>query len=200
MSSCEYWELVDRIMVENPEEPLLASLTERHTKVAEVYLALALKRLEQKPEVSAPEEVIPDETLRELWRQRTALFGEMNKLSNRFHECKSDGQRADNSRAVLAIWDRILAVKAKIEYYQQHGSLPEEIGEQLPDNPVALGKKVASLRARISQKKAALLSLAALDPGTPGKDDKIAAGEQDLKDLRHLLGLAVNKLQPYGEE
>lgn len=140
-----------------------------------------------------------DDTLRALWRERTRLFGEMNKQSNLFHSCSTDADRAANSDRVLAWWNDILAVKAKIAHYEQHGELPpvEQEGEELPDNPVALSKKLASLRARISQVKKKLLDLASLDPSTGGKQSKIDAAENDLKRLRFQEGKAVEKLKTY---
>jgi len=208
MTPKEYWEKVDLIESRNPHEILLSTIKTGHSAVNEVYLGAALKRLRSMPapqadpepeeEIEVPEEQA-DETLRGLWRERTSLFGEMNKLSNKFHDCKTDDQRAKNSKHILHIWQQILAVKANMAYYKAHKSLPEPISDEdeLPENPVALSKKLNSIRARISQKKQVLREIAALDEHTEGKAAKIQQGEDDLKRLKHLAGLAEQKLKAH---
>lgn len=208
MTTTQY--LADVALIEryNPGEVLLPTLRAGHSRANEMYLRAALKRVPD-PAMGAPDDPeepdwkgqtpYADETLRALWRERTRLFGEMNRQSNRFHDCKTDEQRAENSRLVLGWWADILSAKAKIAYYEQHGELPPvaEEGDELPDNPVALSKKVASLRARISQTKKKLTDLAGLDPGTPGLQSKIDAAENDLKQLRFQAGKAEEKLKGY---
>lgn len=204
MTPAQYTASLALIESRNPGEVLLGTLRAGYSRVNEIYMRSALKRLPEEPEETEEpdwkaETPYADETLRGLWRERTRLFGEMNRQSNRFHECKTDEQRAENSKRVLAWWSDILAAKAKIAYYEQHGELPPvtEEGEELPDNPVALSKKLASLRARVSQAKKKLIDLAGLDEGTPGKQSKINAAEDDLKQLRYMVGKAEVKLKGY---
>lgn len=208
MKEAEYIEHLSRIARQNPAEPLLPALRAGYSRANVLYIKAALRRM---PTAGSDMEAEPrwqdrtphaDETLRSLWRERTRLFGLMNKQSNAFHNCRTDADRADNSRRVLSWWDDILAVKAKIAYYEQHGALPAEPEEadELPDNPVQLSKRLNSLRARISQKKAQLRDLAGLDEGTPGKQSKIDAAERDLKALKHQAGMAEVKLRVYGQE
>lgn len=208
MKEAEYIEHLGRIVRQNPAEPLLPALRAGYSRANVLYIKAALRRM---PTAGSDMEAEPrwqdrthhaDETLRALWRERTRLFGMMNKQSNAFHNCRTDDDRADNSRRVLSWWDDILAVKAKIAYYEQHGALPAEPEEadELPDNPVQLSKRLNSLRARISQKKAQLRDLAGLDEGTPGKQSKIDAAERDLKALKHQAGMAEVKLRVYGQE
>jgi hypothetical protein len=197
MSAKEYQSLLALIEQRNAVEPLLPVLRRGHNPANEMYIRFAEKRLPAPELERAPQEA--DETLQNLWRDRTRLFGEMNKQSNVFHSCRTDAERAENSRKVLAWWSDILAVKAKISHYEQHGEVPNEVddGDELPDNAVALAKKLNSLRARISQTKARLRDLAGLDAGTPGKQAKIDLAEHDLKTLTHLSGLAQEKLKSY---
>lgn len=203
MTREQYIESVALIERHNPGEVLLGTLRSGHSRVNEIYLRAALKRLPAEEDMPEPDwkgqTPYADETLRGLWRERTRLFGEMNRQSNRFHECKTDEQRAANSRLVLAWWNDILAVKSKIAYYEQHGELPPvaEEGEELPDNAALLAKKLASLRARASQVKKKLLDLAGLDEGTPGKQAQINDAEEDLKRLGFMIGKASVKLKGY---
>lgn len=202
MTKEAYIEAVQYIERNNPGEALLPVLRKGHSSANEMYLRVALKRCPEDVPDLKDRTPYADDVLRGLWRDRTRLFGEMNKQSNRFHECKTDEQRAENSRRVLAWWSDILAAKAKIEWYEAHGELPPvaDDSDDLPDNPVALGKKLNSLRARASQVKKKLVDLAGLDPGTPGRESKISAAENDLKQIRFMIGKAEVKLEEYGAE
>lgn len=209
MTADEYTAALRSIEQGNPTEALLPVLRTGHSRANEMYMRAALKRLI--PPKSAELEgsshepdwkgqtPYADDTLRALWRERTRLFGEMNKQSNLFHTCKTDEERAANSARVLSWWDDIQAAKAKIAHYEQHGELPtpEHEGDDLPDNPALLAKKLASLRARISQVKKKITDIAGLDEGTPGKQSKIDAAENDLKQLQFLAGKAAVKLKEY---
>ena len=205
MTEEQYNENLALITRRNPGEVLLNTLQTGYTRVNTIYMAAAVKRLPAE-EMEAPDlkghTPYADETLWGLWRERTKLFGEMHKQSNLFHQCQTDNQRAENSKKVLGWWKSILAVKAKIEYYEHHGEMPpaEDGAEPMPDNPVALGKKLNSIRARISQKKQQLEALAGLDEGTPEKQSKIDAAEADLRTLKYMAGLAQEKLKTYEQE
>lgn len=225
MNAQEYTAALRRIEDGNPGEVLLPVLRTGHSRVNEMYLRSALRRIpspqshtrsmspleggrgvnleggqgrEEEPDWKS-RTPYADETLRALWRERTRLFSEMNKQSNLFHECRTDADRAGNSAKVLSWWDDILAAKAKIAWYEQHGELPPvaEDGDELPDNAALLAKKLNSLRARVSQVKKKLLDIASLDEGTPGKQSKINAAEDDLKQLRFMAGKAEEKLKAY---
>jgi len=216
MTADEYTAALRRIEQGNPTEALLPVLRTGHNRANEMYMRAALKRVNPSPDPSpegrgdAARSTSPlhsgegmgggaDDTLRALWRERTRLFGEMNKQSNIFHTCKSDAERAANSARVLSWWDDIQTAKAKIAHYEQHGELPtpEHEGEDLPNNAALLSKKLNSLRARISQVKKKITDIAGLDEGTPGKQSKIDAAENDLKQLQFLAGKAAVKLKEY---
>jgi len=200
-----------KVEAANPKEPLLAALRKGVSTINIRYMTVALSRLptvleDELVEINhAPEpkdEVAiepPSETLRDLWAERTRLFGLMNKQSNKFHECTSDKERAENSQIVMRWWRDICAIKAKIAYYEQHGEVPEEVSAEstLSHNPALLSKQTLSLRARISQAKQKLRELAGLDPSTPGKSGKIANYESKLRDMKHLLGIAEQKIKDY---
>ena len=137
MTKEQYTEAVERIARLNPGELLLPALRKGHSAATEIYLRSALRRCpDEEPDWKA-QTPYADETLRALWRERTRLFGEMNKQSNLFHACKTDEERAANSAKVLSWWDDIRAVKSKIAWYEAHGELPPvaEEDDELPDNP-----------------------------------------------------------------
>lgn len=202
MTDREYWDKVAALVRLNAAEPLLQSLHTGHTRVTEAYLSLAWKRIpkeEDEPDEveGAPEdEYVADETMRELWRRRTELFGEMNKLSNKFHDCKTDAQRRLNSELIMSIWSQITRVKAQIAQYKETGELYDQPGAaEMPENPVALGKKLNSLRSQRSQLKKKILDIAGLDEGTPGKQSDINKLEDDIKKLTFQIGIAEQRLQ-----
>lgn len=201
MTHQEYSQHLLRIERDNPTEVLLPALRSGWSRANEMYMRAALRRVNTVAEKVAEPAIArqADGNLRALWSERTRLFGEMNRLSNHFHECRTDADRAGNSAAILHKWQEILAVKSKIAHYEQHGELPPEPEEEdeLPENPVLLSKKLNSLRAGISQTKAKLESAAGLDDATPGKAANIERLEAKLKRLKHLGGLAEVKLKSY---
>jgi len=214
MNERQYKAALAKIERNNPGEPLLSTLRGGWSKINMLYIGIALKRMPTviDDEEYEPEEVAqvvirtknvqsktPDDVLRGLWAERTRLFGEMNKQSNLFHACKSDEDRAANSEKVLGWWKDILRVKGNILHYEEYGELPKSaaVGDELSDNAVSLGKQLASIRARISQTQAKITEVASLDPNTPGKEAKIQDYEVKLRDLKHLRGLAEQKLKSY---
>ena len=200
MTRQEYEQAVALIERRNPGETLLNTLRAGYRPVNEIYIRAALRRL---PPVGLKTEGIAgeerdtqrdrrgaDAQLRELWGERTRLFGEMNKCSNHFHECKSDDERAANSRSIRVIWGKILEVKDRIEYYEQHGELPAPTDEErfpIPDDLVEIVKKQLSLRAQISQRKRQLDGLAGLHESDPERA-KIPDIEAKLAELKLYLG------------
>lgn len=206
MTTQEYSQHLRCIERDNPREVLLSALRSGHTRANVMYMRAALKRVPTVEEIEQEAEAYPpelrraaDDTLKAMWAERTRLFGEMNKMSNFFHDCKTDEERAANSAAILRKWQEILVVKGKIRHYEEHGEMPPEQEEEdiLPDNPVLLSKKLMSFRAGISQTKAKLEAAAGLDDATPGKRANIEKLEAKLKRLKHLSGLAEVKLKGY---
>lgn len=207
MTRQEYEQAVALVARRNPGETLLNTLRAGYRPVNEIYLRAALRRL---PPVGLKTEGIAgeerdtqrdrrgaDAQLRELWGERTRLFGEMNKRSNHFHECRSDDERAANSREIRRIWSQILDVKERIAHYEDHGELPEPVSEErfpLPDDPVALMKKLNSIRAQISQVKKRLDDLGALPQDDPDRS-KIGDAEARLAELKLYAGHAEKAIE-----
>lgn len=189
---------VASIQQRNPGEVLLPTLLKGHSIINEVYLRAALRRLPTATTADTqPDRAPVDVVLRGLWRQRTMLFGEMNKRSNHFHACKSDDERAANSREIRRIWGEILNVKASIDYYEQHGHLPDPVSEErfpLPENPVDILKKLNSIRAQISQVKKRLDDLVTLPESHPDRL-KIGDAEARLNELKLYAGHAKTALE-----
>ena len=203
MTPAQYASAVALLEKRNPGEPLLPTLRRGHSRVNEVYLRAAMRRVApagavtETPPVTKRETRYADQVLQGLWRERTQLFGEMNKRSNHFHECSSDDDRKANSRDIRRIWGEIQRVKEKIEYYEQFGELPAPVDEErfpIPENPVEMVRKLNSIRASISQTKKRLDDLAALPDGHPDRV-KIPEYEAKLKDHQLHAGHVQNAIE-----
>ena len=205
MTEAEYTSNLRRIECDNPAEPLLRSLRAGWTKVNIIYMRAAIKRLkniDRQPDHAGghddeeQEAASLDPVVKELWSLKGQLFRERAKHSNRFHDCTSDEQRKAISDAILRIWERIQDTERKINYYQEHGRLPE--GEErfpLPDDPAALLKKLMSLRSLISMEQQKLRKLAELPADDPQKRTKIEESQARLAELKLYRGHAEQKAQ-----
>lgn len=217
MNYQEYKANLAKVEAQNPDENLLKVLKTGYTAINVVYMRAALKRISESAyqgnvtvkagKKPAPAVVVtmkakpgkkPDETLRALWAERQHLFGDMNKASNHFHKCKTDAERKENSQRIMGIWEKILEVKEKIRHYEEFGSLPEPKQVEkfpLPDDPVALVKKLASIRALISQEQKKLRELFELNDDHPEKQSRINEAEDRRKHLMLYKGHAEQKIQ-----
>ncbi|MBL7780697.1 MAG: hypothetical protein JNM22_05720 [Saprospiraceae bacterium] len=172
-----------------------------------IYLTAALKRLPAEVEAAAPaparQDTVPsknaDETLKALWAERTRLFGEMNRMSNHFHDCTTDADRAANSDAIGKKWEEIVAVKERIRQYETTGEVASVATDEkfpLPEYPIELMKKIASIRAMISQAKKTLREAAELPDEHPERQKRIQEGEERLTYLNLYKGHAEQKARP----
>lgn len=203
MTQEEYQNKLDNIERDNPGEVLLPLLRQGYSAVNVAYMrrAWARRRDDSEPvrRASVAEVSTTDPVLTDLYREKTRLFGLMNQQSNKFHQCKTDADRALNSKAVLSIWEDIQAVKARISFYLENGELPAEQEQPIPADPIQLVKFTQAVRVKISQRKNNIRSLASMDPSTPGRDSKIKAQQDALSKMQHLLGICILKMEGYGK-
>lgn len=103
-------------------------------------------------EIEQPDGV-EDDVLTRLRMQQSDFFCERRRLSNRFHECDTDAERANVSRDIQKVQRQIEFVRRQIEDYKQHGRIPgKEDKYPVPDDPFVLLSLRNSLRASISRK------------------------------------------------
>lgn len=205
MTKQEYNEYLRRIREANPEEPLLGKLRTGYSAINVIFMKSAMKRLpkvqEEKKEGRDEEEEIDsanNPVLKELWARKGQLFRQRAKWSNQFHECKTDAERRAVSDGIMKVWEDIQDIERKIAFVQRSGSLPE--GEErfpLPDDPIALMKKLNSIRAQISQRQQKLRELAQLPNDDPSKAVKITQTEAELAELKLYRGHAEEKAGIY---
>jgi hypothetical protein len=203
MTAQQYTEHLKRIEATNPAEPLLRSLRAGWSRVNVIYMKSALNRLpkvDTQPDRATTDDIEDQETastdpiIRELWSQKGQLFRERAKFSNRFHDCTTDEQRKANSEAILRIWDRIMDIQRKMEYYEENGELPAGAERfPLPDDPAALLKKLMSIRSQISMEQQKLRRLAELSDEDPQKRPKIEESQAKLAELKLYRGHAEQK-------
>lgn len=127
-----------------------------------------------------------DETLRRLRIDQSNLYAERAKLSNSFHDCANDRQRAVVSEKIQVVQHRIEEVRGLIRQYKQYGTIPEPDEKYpVPEDSFKLLATLHSLRASISRKKREIEHLgrevAENDPAAP---EKLEKAEAKLKDLR----------------
>lgn len=144
-----------------------------------------------------------DETLRRLRMDQSTLFADRRKLSNSFHDCANDRQRAGVSEKIQVVQHRIEEVRELIRHYKQYGSVPEPDEKYpVPEDSFKLLATLHSLRASISRKKKEIEHLgrevAENDPAAPAKLEKAEAKLKDLRThLEHVKKAIENRnLQP----
>lgn len=181
----EYIAGVEWLKMHLPGHPLLPSLQAGHSRINILYLKQALKAVPQE----ASNDIVPeaaDADLKTLLKNKKSLFARRAKLSNSFHDCDTDADRAGVSDEIQIVQRQIETVNKQIRHYEATGELLPEgknvVDATLPGNGVQLVKKLNSLRANISIKKSKLEQLVALPEEHPDKK-KIAGIEDRLRKL-----------------
>jgi len=155
MTEAEYSVGLEIVQEQHPDYPLLRQLEGGYSKTNAVYLRYALKSL------NAPVIDANDAVLKKLNKEKSTLFGQRAKLSNGFHECDSDRERANLSNQIQVV-QREIGDKIKvIEHFEKTGELPKPtLKYDIPADRYELAKKLASLRASISRYRRKIEDLA----------------------------------------
>jgi hypothetical protein len=200
MTRIQYKEALARVESGNPGEVLLPLLRSGWSEKNVIYMKAALRRLDGTPAPTAPRKVDVSgagDVLASLYKVQQVLRGRRAKLSNSFHDCKTDADRREVSAGILKIEEEIRDNERKIAHYKAHRQLPQEAGgegESLPDDPIALMKALASINAKISQTKKTLLELGRLPDNDPERA-KIQKYEAKLARLKLEKGHAEQKIK-----
>lgn len=193
----DYHEQLKRLEKAVPKHPLLWALRRGHTAANAMLLERELGKLPAAPapigdhvDDSDDENDDPDtpedETLRRLRMEQSGLFSDRRKLSNTFHECSNDRQRATVSEKIQVVQRRIEIVKQTIRTYKEQGCIPEPDEKYpVPEDAFRILALRDSLRASISRKKREIehigREIEEKDPAAPAKLEK---AESKLKELR----------------
>lgn len=199
----EYPAKLDSFRISNPEFPGMDKLLDGWSVVNAVVLQwastghldhLSVRDVPLTTSASDRHEVEQSQIYSQLGSDKRALYQWRAKLSNEFHQARTDDHRAELS-------DKIQSIQAKIEALQKHmrdvryqkisvddaeqmyneRSIDADMREIKRLTGVDLAKKLNSLRARVSQVKRKLLTLAK----SPVPDmDSIRKYERILSELK----------------
>lgn len=138
------------------------------------------------PENEAPDDP-EDEVLTRLRMQQSDLYTGRRRLSNTFHDCDTDAERAGVSREIQKVQRHIEYVRRQIADYKAHGRIP---GAQekypVPDDPFALVSVRNSLRASISRKSKEIRLLGEdVTAEVAGAAEKLQRAEAKMTELQN---------------
>lgn len=163
MSAKEYFDQLTWLEKVQPGHVLLPTLRSGFSAINCIYLASALKSMATEPD--APEKAqaqvnedpnTPD-SIRKLHMQRRTLFTDRAKLSNSFHDCQSDQERAAVSVRIEAIQNQIEHINKQLRDWKERGKLPEK--EEDPTE-ADLMRRINALNGAISYAQGKLKVLA----------------------------------------
>ena len=187
MTEAEYQRLFRGLPKGVRAHPLYGVCKAGYSAVNAIYLQALLRVNVLEEEVPAADSV-PD-VVRELWRQRHVLFGQMAKQSNRFHACKSKEERAGVSVQIMGIWAQITQVKQQIADFEASGKLPAASEPEKKLDPVEALRQVNNCRSQISKAKARMKNQT--DAG------KIAAEQKKLSEWENQKALLEALIREY---
>lgn len=218
MTNKEYKALLARIEAENPGEPLLPLLRSGHSAVNEIYVKSATKRLPENADTT-PIGAAPtylDSEMSEIlenvgnfdihrndtkWLELSAdirrAYNAIRKTRNKFHSCQNDETRAIVANEVAACWRTIQVAINRRQVYENTGEVttPTDGADDLPDNPVELGKRLASIRVQITQTKNRIEDILASNETEKTKQERLQKAEASLQRLKNLRGIAEQRLK-----
>jgi len=183
MTQEDYIAGLELLMAKRPNHPLLRTLKEGFSKLNSVYMKHALKSIPNATS-NEPKHMDPDnDIVRKLMMEKRSLFGRRAKLSNNFHRCQTDADRANVSDDIQKVQRDIEVVMHNIDHYQKNGHLPKRNDKtEINLSGVELQKKLNSIRSNISIKKSTIKKYFRLPDDHPNKK-KIPDLEQKLKEL-----------------
>ena len=171
-----------------PDCPLLPRLRKQgYTRINAKYLdRLLSENVKEAPRRARVRKIGPDssappqtEEWQQLQRRRSNLYRERAKLSNRFHDYPdSREERANLSRDIRHVQNKIAKVQQQIKHYSRTGELPTEPpapterryeGVELVKRRQAVNSKMTRLRSNLKHKATA-------------RPEKVADWEQQLKE------------------
>lgn len=186
----DYEQQLKRLEKAVPKHPLLWAFRRGHTASNALLLARALDKIPPPPVViqdddPEPPDDVDDDTMRRFRMDQSNLFSDRRKLSNEFHTCQSDRQRAGVSERIQIVQAQIERLKQQINIYKEQGRIPEPDEKYpVPEDPFKLLALRASLRASISRKKRKIVQIGRDQDKLPDAPERLAKAEGKLKELK----------------
>lgn len=189
MTAAEYHTKLAELQRLAPGNLLLNKLRQGSSPVNDVLLLNALRKAREQakppPEVDT-DDPVGDERLAAMRVEQRKLFSERAALSNRFHGCSTNSERAAISEDIQVVQRNIERLAGWIRQYKVHGTLPDEVERKyyVPKDGLELSKKRNSLRVMISRKKKELETLRKGDLSHPATARKVEVEETKFDDLK----------------
>lgn len=191
-----YREALDALRAACPNHPLLRVFSMQEGAAMRVLIDIELKKnapdTATQPPIGAAVDENPDDSedeyLKNLRRQQSDLFCDRRKLSNQFHGCASDAQRARVSEDIQIVQRKIEFVRRQINDYKNGAAPGVDEKYPVPQDPFRVILLRQSLRSSISRKSKEnreLGDLAARD--APGADKALEKGEAKMRELQNHL-------------
>lgn len=156
MSEQEFNQALAYIKKIDPDNGWIPDLDKGFSAVRSMYMKKALEELkvrevfEQKPDTEKPAELTESE-IQQIRRSIVKMYTERAILSNSFHACTTDKERARVCDHLDVVQNKIKAAHLKIEYYEENGALPADPAPDLPKDPYDLHRKIRSWATQISR-------------------------------------------------
>lgn len=201
-----YQEAIEALRAAQPGHVLLRLLSLQETPANRLLLDRELRKIARPtptqpamggsptpPVVEIEGEDAPDDTedevLTRLRMQQSDLFCDRRKLSNSFHDCDTDAERAKVSRDTQRVQRQIEWVRKQIADYKAFGYIPgRDEKYPVPDDPFVLLNLRNSLRASVSRKtKEVRLRGADVADEVAGAAEKLQKAEAKLIELQNHL-------------
>lgn len=150
MNQAAFESNLEKLKKKNPAHDVIVVLQERgYDHLSVEYLKLALAEPVEISEVSAAR----------LYKQKDTLYSRRAVLSNKFHDCSNDKERAEVSIAIGSIQTEIIANRAAIGVYIETGKVPKTPDRLvLPYDGRRKEKRLHSVRTSISRYRGLLRS------------------------------------------
>lgn len=200
MTETEYYLNLARVRELNPGEVFLPTLEAGYSRVNCVYMQTALDRLpgeyDEQPEAEtdaeAEETERPDDPQwNALTRSIRECYNEVRRVHNQYFTCKTEADFVRVATQMQGAWEATQTAINNRKAYE-NGVVAYEPEDEIPDNPVQLGKMLNSLRAKRTQHQAKILELA-----KKGAADKVKAKEASLLKIKNLILIVEAKLKDY---
>lgn len=124
-----------------------------------------------------------------LFKKKGHLLRDRAKLSNKFHECKTDDERAGVSEQIETVQQRLAGVFRDIEHVEKYGSPAPRPAQgrktkkfRVPESDIDKARKLNSVRSYISKTKRQIRHIMRL-PEDQKDTDRLRELEKRLKDL-----------------
>lgn len=191
MNKLEYDSGVELLRDKCPTHPLLSSIERGHTRINVIYLQQALASIQ----IDVKED--PGQAVEQnLYVKKTQLYGLRAKLSNQFHDCKSDVERASISDQIIRIQDEIRKLNKKIAEYEDTGTIQQiDVLADMPTDLYELYKVKENARKNIPRLEKNIEDLLQLSLTDPRAQDRLNVKEDKLKKLKLIKAYAEQKIK-----